>query len=145
MPLSAKICCKCGLYNVEDIHHIMLKNPGLSEEREGMHKELYERCVQVRGIFEAKQEQVFWWPMGKPTVQTFNFCNRLPDVCQCLVVQKPMDNMSKNKPSTSITHVDCELKLHPVVRSSMHPCPGNWVAIRRVVMYNVWAAQAFSA
>ena len=27
----------------------------------------------------------------------------------------------------------------------MHPWAGNWVAIRRAVMYYVWAAQALSA
>ena len=27
----------------------------------------------------------------------------------------------------------------------MDPCPGNWVAIGRAVVYYVWAAQAFSA
>ena len=29
------------------------------------------------------------------TVQTFNSCTSRPDICQCLVVQTPMDNMSK--------------------------------------------------
>ena len=29
------------------------------------------------------------------TVQPFNSCTSRPDVCQCLVVQKPVDNMSK--------------------------------------------------
>ena len=31
--------------------------------------------------------------------------------CQCQVVQRPMDSMSKNEPRTSMTHVACELKL----------------------------------
>ena len=48
------------------------------------------------------------------TVQTFNSGTSRPDVCQCLVVQIPMDNMSK-KTSTSITHVACESKLRSVV------------------------------
>ena len=39
------------------------------------------------------------------TVQTFNSCTSRPDVCQCLVVQSPIDNMSNNRPSTSMTHV----------------------------------------
>ena len=39
------------------------------------------------------------------TVQAFNSCTSHPDVCQCMVVQKPMDMMSKIKPSTSMTHV----------------------------------------
>ena len=55
------------------------------------------------------------------TVQTFNSCTSQPDVCQYLVVQSPMDNMSKNKPSTSMTHVACKSKLRSVVRSG-HPC-----------------------
>ena len=29
------------------------------------------------------------------TVQTFDFCNSQPDVCQCIFVQIPMDNISK--------------------------------------------------
>ena len=78
-------------------------------------------------------------------MQTFNSYISRPDVCQCLVVKTLVDNMSKNKPSTSMTHVVFETKLRPVVRSSMHPCPGNWVAIGRVVRYDAWAAHAFSA
>ena len=31
-----------------------------------------------------------------------------------------------------MTHVACESKLHSVARSSMHPSPGNWVAIDMV-------------
>ena len=40
-----------------------------------------------------------------------------------------------------MTHVACESKLRLVVRSSMHPCAGNLLAIRRAVVYY---AQAFS-
>ena len=54
------------------------------------------------------------------TVQTFNSCTSRPDVCHCLVVQIPIDNMSKNNPSTSMTHVACESKLRSVVRSFIH-------------------------
>ena len=39
------------------------------------------------------------------TERTFNYCTSRPDVCQCLVVQTPMDITSENKPSTSTTHV----------------------------------------
>ena len=53
------------------------------------------------------------------TVQMFNSCTSSPDVCPCLVVQKPMDNMSKNKPSTSMTHLVRESKPCSVVRSSV--------------------------
>ena len=34
------------------------------------------------------------------TVQTFNPCTSRPGVCQCLVVQTPMDNMSKEVSQT---------------------------------------------
>ena len=40
-----------------------------------------------------------------------------------------------------MTHVVSESKLRLVVRSSMHPCPGNWVA----VVYFAQAIHAFSA
>ena len=54
-------------------------------------------------------------------------------------------NMSKNKPNTLMTHEACESKLRSVVRSSMHPYPGNWVAIGHAVVYYAWAAREFSA
>ena len=41
--------------------------------------------------------------------------------------------------------VACESKLPSRVRSSIHPCPGNWVAIERPVVYNAQAAQVFRA
>ena len=71
------------------------------------------------------------------TVQTFNFCTSRPDVSQCTVIwiMDNMDNMSKNKLSTSVVHVFCESKLRSVGRSSMHPCQGNCVAIGRAVVY----------
>ena len=80
------------------------------------------------------------------TVQTFNSCTSRPDVCQSLFSLKtPMDNMSKDKPSTSMTQVACDEKLRSVLRSSMHPCPGNRVPIGRAVVYYARAAQTFSA
>ena len=44
-----------------------------------------------------------------------------------------------------MTHEACESKLRSVVRSSVHPYPGNWVAIGRAVVYYAWAARTFSA
>ena len=79
------------------------------------------------------------------TVLTINSCTSRPDVRHCLVVQTPMDNMSKNMPSTPMAHVACRSKLCLVVRSSMPPCLKNWVAIRRAVVYYARAAHAFSA
>ena len=79
------------------------------------------------------------------TVQTFNSCSSRPDVRQCLVVQIIVNNMSKNKPSTLMTHVACESKLLSVVRSFMHQGPRIWVAIGHAVVYHARAAHAFSA
>ena len=44
-----------------------------------------------------------------------------------------------------MTHVACRSKLRSVVRSSMHLCPGTWMAIERAVVYYARAAHAFSA
>ena len=57
------------------------------------------------------------------TVQTFDSCTSRLDLCYCLVVQTPLDNMSKNKPSTSMANITCESKLRSVLRSCIHPCP----------------------
>ena len=42
-------------------------------------------------------------------------------------------------------HVACESKLRSVVMSSMHPCPGDRLAIGRAVVYYARDAHAFSA
>ena len=42
--------------------------------------------------------------------------------------------MSKDKTSTSVTSVACESKLRSVLRSSVHPRPGNWVSTGRAVV-----------
>ena len=78
------------------------------------------------------------------TVQTFNSCTSRPDVCQCLFVQTRHVTCQKNKPSTPMTDVACESKVSLIVRSSMRPYPGNWVAIGRAVSYHAQAARAFS-
>ena len=78
-------------------------------------------------------------------VQTFNSCTSQPDVCQCLVEQTPLDNMSKNKPCTSMAHIACESKLPSVLRSSMHSCSGNWVAIGCAVVCYARTAHTLSA
>ena len=43
-----------------------------------------------------------------------------------------------------MTHESCESKLRSVVRLSMHPYPGNPMAIGRAVVYYAWAAREFS-
>ena len=44
-----------------------------------------------------------------------------------------------------MTHIACEsVKLRSVVKSFVHPCPENSVAIGRAVMYYALAAHAFS-
>ena len=44
-----------------------------------------------------------------------------------------------------MTRVACESKLHSAVISSMHPCPGNWVAIGYAGVYYARAAHTLSA
>ena len=44
-----------------------------------------------------------------------------------------------------MTDEACESKLRSLVRSSVHPYPGNPVAIGRAVVYYAWAAREFSA
>ena len=51
---------------------------------------------------KIKSNQIPWI---KATVEIFNSCASRPDVCQCLVVHTPMDNIS-----TSLTQVACEIK-----------------------------------
>ena len=56
----------------------------------------------------------------------------------------PWITSQTNRPSTSLAHVACKLKLHSVVRPSMHPCQKNWVPIGRAGKYQDRAAQAFN-
>ena len=60
---------------------------------------------------------------------------------------RPWIACQKNKPSTPTTYmyVSCYSKLRSVVRSCMHPFPGNLVAIGRAVVCYAWAAYVFSA
>ena len=51
----------------------------------------------------------------------------------------------KNKPSKLMTHVACKSMERSVVRSSMHPCSGNWATIRRAVVYYDPTSHTFSA
>ena len=44
-----------------------------------------------------------------------------------------------------MTHVACESNLRVVMRSSVHPYPGTWLAIGRAVLYYARLAHAFSA
>ena len=82
---------------------------------------------------EMKSNQL---SQGLSTVRTFNSCTSRPEVCQCLVIQTPMDNMSKNKSSTSQAHVACASKLCSFVRSSMP----RRVAVGCAVVYHAFAA-----
>ena len=71
----------------------------------------------------------------KSTVQTLNVCTSRPDICQCLVVQSPMDSMSKYGKRINYKH---SLRIKDTFSchgSSRHPCPGNWVATGRAVVF----------
>ena len=81
------------------------------------------------------------------TVQTFNSCTSRPYICQCLVVQTPMDDMSK----TEANHINDSRSLQIKATFScgvwdvwLHPCLGNSVQIGRPVVYYARAAHAFS-
>ena len=65
--------------------------------------------------------------MCQHKIKTFNSCMSRSDVCQCLVVQTPLDNMSKNKPSISMSQIASESESRSVVRSSMHLWLGKLV------------------
>ena len=43
-----------------------------------------------------------------------------------------------------MTHEASRLMLRSVLRSFMHPYPGNWMAIGRAVVYYAWATRTFS-
>ena len=53
------------------------------------------------------------------TIQTFNSAPVDRTSASVWLFKYPL--MSKNKPSTSMTHVACESKLRSVVRSFIHP------------------------
>ena len=79
------------------------------------------------------------------TVLTFYSCTSRPDVYHRLVTNAFGHKCQRNKPSTPISHVSSGLKPHSVVRSSLHPCPDNRVAIGRAVVYYARAAHVFFA
>ena len=62
-----------------------------------------------------------------------------------LLFTHPWIRCQQTKPSTPMSHVVYEPQLRSVFRSSMHPCPGNWVAIKHAVVYHARASHAFSA
>ena len=66
------------------------------------------RLVSGMCVGEAKSPSI---TTKKAAVETINSCTSRPDVCQCLVAQTPVDKMSKNKPSSSMTHVSDETML----------------------------------
>ena len=106
---------------------------------------VYNSVVPVENTGMATSSLPYVIVFDSHTVLTSNSCTSRPDGRQCLVVQTPLHNISKHKPSTSTTHVACESELRSVVRSSMHPCPENWVTIGRAVVYNLRTAHAFNA
>ena len=63
------------------------------------------------------------------TVQKLNSCTSRPDACQCLLVQTPMDNMSKGSSRIKATF-SCEVR-----DPWSHPCEESWEAIRCAVVY----------
>ena len=62
-----------------------------------------------------------------------------------LLFTHPWIRCQQTKPSTPMSHIVYKPQLRSVSRSSMHPCPGNWVAIKHAVVYHARASHAFSA
>ena len=93
----------------------------------------------------AAELQLNVLPLKFSLDSTYYLSTSRSDVCQCLVLRSHIANILRNRPITSMTHVACESKLRSVERSSMHPCPGNWVAIVRAVVHSTLAAHALSA
>ena len=81
------------------------------------------------------------WPTAC-TVQTFNFCTSRPDAYQ--LYEHPWITCQKWAKHINDTRW-CEQKLRSALNSSIQPCPGKWVAIRRSVVYYAQAAHVFSA
>ena len=77
------------------------------------------------------------------TVQTFISCTSRPDSCQCMY-KHPCITCWQNTSNTFMDHQACELKSRSVVRSSIYPCPGNWVAIKHADVYYARAAHTSS-
>ena len=110
----------------------------------------FHMCQKLFPLLNRTQERVYAEfnmaaSLTPYTVHTLNSRTSRPVVSQCLVVQTPMGNLSKNMLSTSMPHVACKSKLRSFVRSSVHPCPGNWVAIERLVVHYTRSDHPFGA
>ena len=99
----------------------------------------------ARNQGSAVRQQTLWVFVVYATVHAFNSCTSRPDVCQCLVVQIPIDNMSKNKPSTSMTHVQMQLANQSHVQLWGHSYIHRLVTIGRAVVFYARAAHACCA
>ena len=105
-------------------------SPNHNDNREDIHLEKFMYKHSSHVLCGNRHSQI----LGD-TVQTFNSCTYRPVVSQCLVVQRTMYYMSKNRPSPSMANVACELKLRSFLTSAMHLWPGNVVATGRAVVY----------
>ena len=100
---------------------------------------LYSLCGSDHNLDSQGLKQRFLWHFDlhpillRSTVQTCNSCTSGPDLCQCLVVRKPMENAK---------HINDRHSLWG------HLCiytQGTWLQLGRAVVYYTWAAHAFSA
>ena len=64
------------------------------------------------------------------TVQTFNSCTSRPDVCQCMVVQTLMDNMSKISQAHSCLLIKATFSCEVVHASMSRNMGDNWACGR---------------
>ena len=100
----------------------------------------------------------FWYILSLTLLSGSLYSHRWSDnektiVQYRILIPAPVDRTSSSAwlykhrwitPSTLMTHIVCESKLHSVLRSSMHPCPVNHVAIGCVVVYHARDAHASS-
>ena len=93
----------------------------------------------------SKQWQKEWNIVMPYSTDIYFLHRRRLDVCQCPVVQTPMDNMSKYLYRLSIGPSSLQIKLRSVVRSSVHPFPEYWVAIGPLAVFYARVAHVFSA
>ena len=91
-------------------------------------------------IYVREISCVFWnEPKRATTVQTLNSCTCRPDVCQCPVVQTPMDNLSKNDQIISM-RIKAPFSYEVIHASMPKQLGGN----RHAVVYYARAVHAFS-
>ena len=64
-PPSSKMCEQCDLYNIEDIHHLLMQCPGMYHEQKEMHEQISLYVPEIMGKFTEEPHNVFFWLIGR--------------------------------------------------------------------------------